>query len=172
MSFRSFIKLQANIQNLIQPGNWLKFNFLMHSEECEWIFQKSIDRDRAKEFIIEAGKNMSDFSLRSIQEDVILFDYYTPRGQWMDQVRIEVIAGDPCKASLLAKSTGVVPLIVPFAPLLSTILFWVPFQDYGGKTSQEIALLQREFMAISNTSVESRTTRYSLGNPRRPDKGK
>lgn len=156
------------LQNIVQPGNWIQRGRLRHSEECEWTFQPSITKDMAKEMVVQAGRNLKDFSLRSVKDDVIIFDYFTPTAKWMDQLRIEFVSrgdGQSLVAIVLAKSTGIFPLVVPFATLLSMIFFWVPFKDWG-KTGHEIYLLQKEFQNVSKTSISARTTRYSLGNPK------
>lgn len=168
-----YIRCQAMLQNALQPANWLRFDYELHSEECEWTFHESITKSMAKDFIVDATKNLKDFSLRSVRDDEIVLDYFTPTAKWMDQIRIELISrGDkqPLLAVVVAKSTGIVPLMVPLAPLLSILFIWVPLKDHG-KTGEEIYQFQKEIEAISKTTVTSRTTRYSLSNPRGKGKG-
>jgi hypothetical protein len=42
-----YLSLQANVQNKLQPADWVTFNFNLHSEEAEWTFDPSITKEEA-----------------------------------------------------------------------------------------------------------------------------
>lgn len=168
-----YLSLQADIQNKLQPAGWLTFNFNFHSEEAEWTFDPSVTKEEAFRAVTEAGNSLNTFYLRSADGDAIVFDYMTPTAKWMDQVCIELVSneGSSCKAIVLCKSTGILPLSIPFAPILNAIFFWIPFGD-NGKNAQENSILQKKVEESSGFKVLSETKRYSTSNPNRPKKGK
>jgi hypothetical protein len=164
-----YLSLQADVQNKLQPADWVTFNFNFHSEEAEWTFDSSITKEEASKAITEAGNSLNAFYLRSVDGDTIVFDYITPTAKWMDQVCIELVSnqGSSCKAIVLCKSTGIFPLSVPFAPILNVFFFWIPFGD-SGKNGQENSILRKKVEELSGFKVSSETKRYSTSNPNRP----
>jgi hypothetical protein len=168
-----YLSLQANVQNKLQPADWVTFNFNLHSEEAEWTFDPSITKEEAFKAITEAGNDLNDFYLRSAKGDAIVFDYFTPAAKWMDQVCVELVSnqGSSCKAIVLCKSTGVFPLSIPFAPILNSFFFWLPFGD-NGKSANENSILRKKVDESSGFKVSSETKRYSTSNLKRPKKGK
>jgi hypothetical protein len=91
----------------------------------------------------------------------------------MDQVCVELVSnqGSSCKAIVLCKSTGVFPLSIPFAPILNSFFFWLPFGD-NGKSANENSILRKKVDESSGFKVSSETKRYSTSNLKRPKKGK
>lgn len=81
--------------------------------------------------------------------------------KWMDQITVTFHGEKKCKAMLVAESTGMLPLCVPFACVLNLGLFWCPFLDTNGRCGYSISLLRKEIEKISGKSMQSQTIRFS-----------
>lgn len=55
------------------------------------------------------------------------------RAQWLDVVDLHFSADTETSTfvKVQSTSTGLFPLIIPFASILNCLLFWVPFLDNG-----------------------------------------
>lgn len=165
------IALQATLQSKVCPATWLPGVRNFHSEEAEWTFESSTTPDDAMDSVWAAAEALPDFVGRSMDKNLrtIVVDTLTKK-KWMDQIRIKVSPpgedGTFCKARVVTSSTGFLPLIVPAAPFLNMVLFFVPFGD-GGKCAQEMGVLRKKAGEILGAAIGSETIRYSITNPQR-----
>eukprot|EP00483_Globobulimina_turgida_P013134 UN13158 len=60
--------------------------------------------------------------------------YLTPKTAWLDIVTLDIVINkdkNTMKINGIGESTGLVPLIVPMAPILNIVFCWFPFHDMG-----------------------------------------
>lgn len=136
------ISCQAAIQAQLQPAAWLPTSLRdMHRGEEEWTFAsssiESVFSNYAKILEEKLDKKSSFakcFKLKSVDEatKTITLHYLTKNAKWLDVYTLKFSdseSGVKCKA--VGISTGFLPLILPFAPVLNVVLFWLTFHDHG-----------------------------------------
>mmetsp|Transcript_25884 Transcript_25884/g.34363 ORF Transcript_25884/g.34363 Transcript_25884/m.34363 type:complete len:175 (-) Transcript_25884:1-525(-) len=167
------VSLQGYIQSFLHPGTWLPFAKKYHSEEAEWTFSQpksTITTNEAMDAVWSAAQTLDYFVARTKNDsnDTMVIDTFT-KAKWMDQIIFKFGSGTAVVVHVEASSTGVFPLIIPFAPILNIFFAFVPFKDFG-KNYSAMEKLRKETEKIMDSNIETKTIRRSLGNPRRKEK--
>jgi hypothetical protein len=80
---------------------------------------------------------------------LIRVDFFTPGVKFLDCLKLWVpyhaTSDNVVEVAFFIESSGICPLIVPGAPLISTLLCWIPFQDDKQMTKREMAWLVEAF---------------------------
>ncbi len=171
-SMNALVRAQAGVQAWLRPGLWLACARDFHHEVHEWA-SSSLGADElldkvwtiAKDMELE-GSAFEQYAYDKAGKKIVL-NYLTAKAKWLDQIELTFVpAGSGCTVRVRAYSTGVLPLVVPLAPLLNAIFMFFPFQDANGKCNQEIEELRTEVVkAVSD--LTSAVLVYSKGNPAR-----
>ncbi|XP_045173616.1 uncharacterized protein LOC123535135 [Mercenaria mercenaria] len=146
--------LQAPVQALLRPSMWLPFVRPLHSYKETW----EIDCPKSEfvssllsavHSVMEQEDNTEFWDIHKVVEDgtfVRIFAF--TRAEWLDVIEITYRDGQYEAHSF---SSGVIPLVVPFACICNLVLFCAPFLDMGlnKKRLQRI----REAMSVSVTVV-------------------
>jgi hypothetical protein len=168
----ALVRAQAGVQAWLRPGVWLPCARDWHHEVHEWA-SPSLGADELLDKVWSIAKDMELEGRALEQYDYdkagkrIVLNYFTAKAKWLDQLELTFVsAGSGCTVRVRAYSTGVLPLLVPLAPLLNVIFMFFPFQDANGKCNAEIEELRAEVVkAVSDLS--STVVVYSKGNPAR-----
>lgn len=165
------VSVQLAVQAALCPAMWIPGLRNTHHEVHEWHVGEPcaalMDKVWAAAAQLEGGGSWSQWELDKAR-GIIVLNYLTRRLRWLDQVELQFEAGGAGSSvvRVRAYSTGMLPLLVPFAPLLNALLCWVPFSDAGGKCGKEIAEL-RLAVAATVKQLASTVVMFSLGNPQR-----
>jgi hypothetical protein len=167
------VSCQVASQARLRPAVWSPRVARFHSTELVWTLRCSVAQGVAE--LLALTRELADcgWSVHSVDEGrgCVVLNWLTPRLKWLDQARFRFEAyGQGCKVDIYAYSTGFLPLIVPFAPVLNCALFFVPFMDGQGACAASIdelrAVIARREL-IAGTSVR----RMSLSSTRLPSTG-
>lgn len=126
--------LQAPVQALIRPSMWLPCIRPLHSYKETWRTECTKSEFLAALMttvytVMEQEDNTEFLDVQKIDEDgtfVRIFAF--TRAEWLDVVEIAYVDGQYQAHSF---SSGVVPLIVPFACICNMACFCAPFLDMG-----------------------------------------
>ncbi|KAJ7387228.1 hypothetical protein OS493_004202 [Desmophyllum pertusum] len=127
---------QSPIQGVLRPAMWLPGIKNFHSRKETWIIPEATP-DVCLEHLISAVAILSETEKMHINKvrpgrNFVQIFCYT-EAEWLDVVEIEFQPGR--ERGTLAKarsfSTGLLPLMIPFAFLLNMIFFFVPFYDHN-----------------------------------------
>ncbi|KAL4223255.1 hypothetical protein ACF0H5_016727 [Mactra antiquata] len=126
--------LQAPVQALIKPSMWLPCIHRLHS--CKETWKTDCNLKEFREAVIStvykiiASQESTEFwDFHEVREDGTFFRIFTfTRAEWLDVIEIKYIEGH---YEVCSYSSGVLPLIIPFACILNIVFFFVPFLDQG-----------------------------------------
>lgn len=131
------IQFQSGLQASLKPAQWIPKMRDIHRYEMKigtfqisdnWHFLDIIHKAMEKSKLIP--KKVMETNNGYIMEAY----YYTPSTAWLDVVTLSIVI-NPNKNTMtingLGESTGLLPLVVPFAPILNIMLCWLPFDDWG-----------------------------------------
>jgi hypothetical protein len=100
------------------------------------------------------------------EEDSFLIrvDFFTPRLRFLDIMKLWIPKKVEPGATVLeiafyVESSGICPLVVPGAPAVSAVLFWLPFRDDKQMTRKEIEWLVADFNSLKKTESKLSTKR-------------
>jgi hypothetical protein len=164
------VSLQAGVQAWLKPAMWIPGVRSFHSEQHEW--RVAAPAGQVLEAVVEAAAGLTTRGWSQYEVDKagrrVVLNYVTRVAKWLDQVelRFEEVGPSSTVVRVHAYSTGMLPLLIPLAPLLNILLIFFPFLDKDGKCGAEIDEL-RAAVAIKVKQIESRVVVYSLGNPAR-----
>jgi len=150
---------------VLKPGARSPIGRLMREEVHEWTIEgKSVDE--VKNGLRKAAEELDGFKLYSEKADVMVINFLT-KAKWLDQLvlRFEATSGNAVKVRVQNNSTGLLPLIIPLAPLLNVVFFFVPFKDHG-KCGATINVFKKGLSKQLNEDVGSEVIQKSKGNPR------
>ncbi|XP_052802002.1 uncharacterized protein LOC128232473 [Mya arenaria] len=148
--------LQAPVQGLLRPAMWLPCFHRLHSHTETWRvdvepagFVKALQETVCA--LNDRGDFRETFDIHRVSADggfVRLFAF--TRAEWLDVV--EVTRTNNGTYTVTSFSSGLFPLIIPFACILNLAMFWVPFLDNGcnKRRLQEV----RSSLAIPVTVVD------------------
>ena len=143
------IQAQADIQAGLKPAGWIPNVRKFHgADEQTWnlklnnLDEKDGTNDKIMDIIQESTKK-SGYLLQPLkvsQTGFILDAYVITRLiGWLDVITLkicfnkgtELLNNDKKEIKIIAnsESTGFIPLIIPFAPILNILFCWVPFLD-------------------------------------------
>jgi hypothetical protein len=129
------VRMQANLQRTLSPGNWIPFVRLPHKYFESWLVKdrspeecvKAVEK-AAEELSEKGGRWVYDVVGSDNPGEVVLCCY--TKARWMDVVSIKFVpVAVGSNAAVSFYSAGMVPLSVPLAPLWSALLCWFPFYD-------------------------------------------
>lgn len=124
--------LQASLQAMLRPAMWLPGVRNLHCHKVTWQSDRpQLDVLAALVNAVQQIKATDDtgafYDIHKVDKDKFFLRVFCfTRAEWLDVVEIEVL-----KDQIEAKSfsSGLFPLIIPFAFLLNLVFFWVPFYD-------------------------------------------
>ncbi|XP_060561648.1 uncharacterized protein LOC132721372 [Ruditapes philippinarum] len=146
--------LQAPIQAVLRPSMWLPFIRSLHSHTETW----SIDCTKtefissiltAVHTVMEQEDNKEFWDIHKVEKDGTFIRIFAfTRAEWLDVMEISYKDGHYEAHSF---SSGVVPLIVPFAFICNLALFYTPFLDTG--LNKERLKRLRDALSVNVTVV-------------------
>ena len=143
--FQQYVKAQSYIQGLIEPSRlWRSSNSRTTRYEVEGtpaevtscLCSAAERLDKTQNPLTGNAMRWRLFSHTSGRNVTVLIT--TP--YWLDKASFQVhpVGENKCVVKAFARSTGVLPIVIPFSFVLNTVLFWVPFTDALGKMSKLI----------------------------------
>jgi hypothetical protein len=175
MTSMGLVSLQAAVQAWLKPAMWVPGVRSFHSEQHEW--RVAAPAGQVLEAVLAAAGELSRRGWSQYEVDKagrrVVLNYLTKVACWLDQVELRFEEAGPSSTVVRvhAYSTGMLPLLIPLAPLLNILLIFFPFLDKDGKCGAEINELKAA-VAGKVKQLESRVVVYSLGNPARRSAGK
>jgi hypothetical protein len=168
------VSLQAAVQAWLKPAMWVPGVRSFHSEQHEW--RVEAPAGQVFEAVLAAAGELSSRGWSQYEADKagrrVVLNYLTKGAKWLDQVELLFEVGPSSTVVRVhAFSTGMLPLLIPLAPLLNILLIFFPFLDKDGKCGAEIDELKTA-VAGKVKKLESCVVVYSLGNPARRSAGK
>ncbi|PAA55635.1 hypothetical protein BOX15_Mlig034422g1 [Macrostomum lignano] len=153
-----FVLLQASIQAWLRPAIWCPLLNRVHSYREVWRTGES----EAAELVDSVVKTVNRFNRdkhlncdwligsanREAGQVTVL--NLTARCRWLDIIVIDLRRG-----SATATSTGLLPLLLPLAPLLNLLAFAFPFSDLVTNSKRLASLRQALDAPVKDWSVGS-----------------
>jgi hypothetical protein len=163
------VSAQARLQARLKPASWVPGVRWFHSESAEWRVQGT-PVEALMDKVWSAAAELSSRGWSQHEQDKvgkrIVLNALTQGLKWLDQVelRFAEVEGGWTQVRVRGYSTGLLPMVVPLAPLLNVLLCLFPFLCFG-KVGAELSEL-RDAVARKGDAVESRGVSYSLGSMR------
>ena len=143
--FQKFVWVQSNIQARIEPSRlWrssnsrtMRFEVTGRPEDITSSLASAVERlDKTQNPLSGNGMRWKVFKHKHGRKVTVLV--LTP--YWLDKASFQVhpVGENKCTLTAFARSTGVLPVVIPFSFLINTLFFWVPFTDGLGKMSKYI----------------------------------
>eukprot|EP01083_Nonionella_stella_P175521 611456_1 len=134
------VKYQARISAFLRPGHWIPCLRDCHAYSTAGCF-KSESKTKGSEYVNAIRDAMEQCKLIVYQSKPTPYGFlieaydFTKCCGWLDIVILKVYWDDKTplevRIEAIAGATGVLPLLIPLAPLLNVVLCWVPFSDVG-----------------------------------------
>eukprot|EP00042_Codosiga_hollandica_P025181 m.110082 g.110082 ORF g.110082 m.110082 type:complete len:171 (+) comp51791_c0_seq2:53-565(+) len=127
-------RTQAPLQAFLRPALWSPFGKRAHLDKQTWevdqrpseafrTFLSAIEQCQASFKLIVSATNPASHTAQVL--------CFTNVAEWLDVIEIEFREAEHGSiAEVIGFSSGVVPLLVPFAPILNVALFLIPFSDH------------------------------------------
>lgn len=165
-----FYECQGSLQSALLPGIWVPKVRNAHSEEQEW--SMACSQEKAMGALAKAVEGKAGYRLAKMDQSagLVVVNFYTNAG-WLDQYKFQFSGEtkESCKAKVYGYSTGMLPMLIPGAPLINCLLAPIAFGD-GGKVAHSLHVLSKELAKESGCAPSVQVTRYSLTNPKRVTK--
>eukprot|EP01083_Nonionella_stella_P015135 42373_1 len=134
------LKYQAPIAAFLRPGHWIPYIRNCHRQSTTWSL-KSESKTKGEEYVNTINDVFEHCQLIIYQSKATSYGFlieaydFTKCCGWLDIVILKVYWDDKTplevRIEAIAGATGVLPLLIPLAPLLNVVLCWVPFSDVG-----------------------------------------
>lgn len=129
------VSAQAAVQSRLRPAIWSSYTAKMHSEEHSWMADGWTFEEIERAFVETVNELREDglkFQVFSIDRKkmVIIINMLTHRFSWLDQFRFRFKKEPGSKrfsVKVFIYSTGILPLVVPLAPLFNVMFCLAPF---------------------------------------------
>lgn len=133
---------QSPIQAKLRPAKWLPFFRRLHSAKENWKIDLPMDEAFSK--VQDSVNQLSDKSYNGQipfhyragrvswpKQEIHVFCY--TKAQWLDvaELHFEQDGENSTLVKVESESTGLFPLVIPFAFVLNIFCFWFPFLDHG-----------------------------------------
>lgn len=137
------VQLQSTLQASLKPAQWIPYIRNLHRYEMEIgkykmkYFTKSNDEKEIIEnmtSIILKSNLIPTKTMESNDGFIMEANYYTPKSAWLDVITLKISINKSNNEIIIngiGESTGLIPLIVPLAPVLNIVTCWFPFDDWG-----------------------------------------
>lgn len=155
----ALIGFQGDLQGNIKPAQWVPIIRNMHRFELELgIFELSQGNVVS---VVQDAIKQSGLLLKNVINNKhgyeIVAHYYTPSAAWLDVVTLRVTMNERqnyVSIHGVGESTGVISLVVPFAPLMNIMLCYFPFDDWGNN-KRYLTGIQRELKSLQNHNFDA-----------------
>mmetsp|Transcript_8398 Transcript_8398/g.10614 ORF Transcript_8398/g.10614 Transcript_8398/m.10614 type:complete len:160 (-) Transcript_8398:648-1127(-) len=158
------ISSQAKIQGVLKPATWFPLSRNFHQEIQKWT--ASVEVERLFDSVVEAVGSVGGLSVDTVDKKgrFLKLHFLTPGGKWLDVYELNFSQTEETTEIIVkGSSSGILPMIIPCAPLLNVVLCLACFAD-GGKIAQTMKKLRKQ-VEESGISIDREIIQKSMGRP-------